>query len=320
MDSLQVSGFLQKLSFLHTVSKDQVFSYLSLLQARNYALSTVTAVERIIRKFVLTLAQQRQDIVIGDLAQATSQDIDSFVDSSRSKGLSPSTINTNLSVLKEFFDFLREQGQMQAQPVIRRRHRLFAPSTLPKPMAESDLIEFFKVIDSVRDRLIFLLMLRCGLRVSEVCHLTQSDVDFEAGTIRINNSKGQVDRIAYIAPDLEKSIRLWQARSSSTEYLFPSRKVKSAPLTRGDLGWLMNKYLRLASIKNHYSPHCLRHSFATQLLNAGVSLEVLKELMGHRSIQITLRYTKLYEVTKRLQYDQAMEKIERRQANLGGER
>jgi integrase/recombinase XerD len=128
-----------------------------------------------------------------------------------------------------------------------------------------------------------------------------------------------VDRIAYIAPDLEKSIRLWQARISSTEYLFPSRKVESAPLTRGDLGWLMNKYLRLTNIKSHYSPHCLRHSFATQLLNAGVSLEVLKELMGHRSIQITLRYTKLYESTKRQQYDEAMVKIERRQANLGGE-
>jgi integrase/recombinase XerD len=320
MDSLHASCFLQKLSFLHTVSKDQVFSYLNLLQARNYAHSTVSAVARIIRKFVLTLPQQRQDIVIDNLARATPQDIDSFIGSARSKGLSPSTINTNLSVLKEFFDFLREQGQMQLQPVIRRRHRLFAPSTLPKPVAELDLIEFFKVIDSVRDRLIFLLMLRCGLRVSEVCHLTWSDIDFEAGTIRINNSKGQVDRIAYIAPDLEKSLKLWQARTSLTEHLFPSRKVRSAPLTRGDLGWLMNKYLRLANIKIHYSPHCLRHSFATQLLNAGVSLEILKELMGHRSIQITLRYTKLYESTKRLQYDQAMEKIERRQANLGGER
>jgi site-specific recombinase XerD len=181
MDSLHVSRFLQKLSFLHTVSKHQVFTYLSLLQARNYAHSTVSAVARIIRKFVLTLPQQRQDIVTDNLARATSQDIDSFIDSARSKGLSPSTINTNLSVLKEFFDFLLEQGQMQAQPVIRRRHRLFAPFALPKPMAESDLIEFFKVIDSVRDRLIFLLMLRCGLRVSEVCHLTWSDIDFEAG-------------------------------------------------------------------------------------------------------------------------------------------
>jgi len=81
----------------------------------------------------------------------------------------------------------------------------------------------------------------------------------------------------------------------------------------------MKKYLRLAGIQSNYSAHCLRHTFATQLLNAGVSLEVLKELMGHRSIQMTLRYTKLYEATKRQQYDQAMARIENRQLRLGGE-
>jgi integrase/recombinase XerD len=79
----------------------------------------------------------------------------------------------------------------------------------------------------------------------------------------------------------------------------------------------MKKYLQQAALPRQYSPHCLRHTFATQLLNAGVSLEVLKELMGHRSIHITLRYTQLYDATKRHQYDQAMERIERRQAGLG---
>jgi hypothetical protein len=71
MDSLQVSHFLQKLSFLHTESKGQVTSYLNLLQARNYAHSTVTAVARIIREFVLTLPQQRQAIIFYNLAQYT---------------------------------------------------------------------------------------------------------------------------------------------------------------------------------------------------------------------------------------------------------
>ena len=66
-----------------------------------------------------------------------------------------------------------------------------------------------------------------------------------------------------------------------------------------------------------YSPPCLRHTFATQLLYAGVSLEVFKESMGHRSIHITLRYTQLYDATKRHQYDQALERIEKRQAGLG---
>jgi site-specific recombinase XerD len=76
----------------------------------------------------------------------------------------------------------------------------------------------------------------------------------------------------------------------------------------------MAKYLQLAGIERHYSCHSLRHTFATQLLNAGVPLEVLKELMGHRSLQMTLCYTQLYDATKRQQYHQAMEKIEKRQA------
>jgi site-specific recombinase XerD len=59
---------------------------------------------------------------------------------------------------------------------------------------------------------------------------------------------------------------------------------------------LMDQYLGAASLPRHYSPHCLRHTFATQLLNAGVPLEVLKELMGHHSIHITLRYTQLYDL------------------------
>lgn len=317
MDSLRSSRLLQRLSSLGSASKDQLTSYLTLLEARNYAQGTLDAVVTVIKRFLLHLPESRLPAISDDLTQTTASDMDSFVSAASAKGLSPSTINISLSVLKEFFDFLREDGRIEVQPVIRRRHRLFAPTTLPKPVAEDDLIRFFKVIDSYRDRLIFLLMLRCGLRVSEVCRLTWQSIDFQASTIRINNGKGQADRIAYISPDLEKALDLWHERGSQSEYLFPSRKVRLAPLGRREINCLMSKYLRLARITKRYSPHCLRHTFATQLLNAGVSLEVLKELMGHHSIQMTLRYTQLYESTKRQQYDQAMENIERRQANLG---
>ena len=80
---------------------------------------------------------------------------------------------------------------------------------------------------------------------------------------------------------------------------------------------LMDQYLAAAGLAHHYSPHCLRHTFATHLLNAGVSLEVLKELMGHHSIQLTLRYAQLYDATKKQQYDQAMAQVTQRQAVRG---
>ena len=75
----------------------------------------------------------------------------------------------------------------------------------------------------------------------------------------------------------------------------------------------MLRYLPLAGITKRYGPHALRHTFATQLLNAGASLEVVKELMGHRSLQMTLRYTQLYDRTKRAQYDHAMAQVEQQQ-------
>lgn len=318
MDGQLPSRLIQRLSLLEETSKSQLIAYLRLLQARHYAQATLDAIVIAVRSLVLALPDPRKTALADNLAQTTPSDIDCFIAAARARGLAASTINGHLSMLKELFDFLREDGHMQTQPVIRRRHRLPTPTTLPKPIAEVDLITFFKVIDSVRDRLLFLLMLRCGLRVSEACSLTWDDVDLQAASIRINNGKGQVDRVVYIAPDVEQALQLWQARGTPSPYLFPSRRRHAAPILRGDVHWQMKKYLRLAGIQANYSAHGLRHTFATQLLNAGVSLEVLRELMGHRSIQMTLRYTKLYEATKRRQYDEAMARIEQRQLRIGG--
>jgi site-specific recombinase XerD len=159
-------------------------------------------------------------------------------------------------------------------------------------------------------------MLRCGLRVSEVSSLPWSAIDFAQGTLRIDNSKGHVDRVVDLSPDVAKALRQWLGlQVAQARYVFPSRITRKggAPLSVRQMRNRMTYYLKLAGIMKAYSPHSLRHTFATQLLNAGASLEVVKELMGHRSIQATLRYTQLYDRTKRAQYDQAMAHVEQRQ-------
>jgi site-specific recombinase XerD len=187
-------------------------------------------------------------------------------------------------------------------------------------MAEDEVVAFFRVIDALRDRTMFLLMLRCGLRVGEVSSLPWAAIDFTQGTVRIDNGKGQVDRVVYLALDVAKALRQWQQRQGTTvPAVFPSWMTRKGglPLSARQIRNRMTCYLKLAGITKVYSPHSLRHTFATQLLNAGAALEVVKELMGHRSLDVTLRYTQLYDRTKRAQYDQAMAQVEKHQGLQG---
>ena len=321
MPSPQAPALAARLTFLSAAAQDQVQRYLQVLIARQYAHGTIEAVSAVFKRLFRHLPPPRQALLAADLAKVSAQDITDFVRLAQGAGLAPSTINLSLSVLTEFFDFLREEGLMKVQPISKRRHRLLAPTTLPKPMPEADLVTFFKAIDSTRDRLLFLLMLRCGLRVSEACALTWDAFDLASETIRIDNGKGQVDRIVYLSSDVSRGLKAWRARRPTSPFLFPSRKVEGMPIGRRNVFQMMKKYLRAAGITHSYSPHCLRHTFATHLLNAGVTLEVLKELMGHRSIQNTIKYTQLYEATKRGQYNAAMERVERQPlSRVGGAR
>jgi site-specific recombinase XerD len=142
-------------------------------------------------------------------------------------------------------------------------------------------------------------------------------VDLQAGTVRINHGKGQVDRLVYVSADVAQAFQRWRRYHAPGCYVFPSPQRRRAHLFRSMINRLMDQYLAAAGLTPHYSPHCLRHTFATHLLNAGVPLEVLKELLGHHSLHQTLRYAQLYDTTKRQQYDRAMAAITQRHA-LGG--
>ena len=317
MDCPVFAQYQPTLSRFSGPNQHRILRYLAGLAARQYADTTLSAVVTTLNVLLRHLPGRRQVVLTDDITRTTTQDITDFITAAQSAGLAPTTINTKLSILTSFFEHLREEGQMTHQPVWRRRHRLLTPTVLPKPMPDTDLIAFFQVIDSVRDRLIFLLMLRCGLRVSEVCALSWDAIDRSAGTVRITRGKGQVDRIVYLSPDVTQALQVWRHHHTPGRYLFPSRTRTKDHLSRFQINVLMEQYLGAAGLTRHYSPHCLRHTFATQLLNAGVPLEVLKELMGHHSIQITLRYTQLYDATKRHQYEQAMTKITQRQTGSG---
>ena len=112
MGCLLPSRLIQRLSFLELLSKNQLIAYLSLLQARNYAKSTLEAIVIAVRSLVISLPDQRKTAVADNLAQTTAADIDCLINAARSRGLAASTINGHLSMLAELFDFLREDCQM----------------------------------------------------------------------------------------------------------------------------------------------------------------------------------------------------------------
>ena len=314
--ALQEFPQLKQLPSVSRQNHHMIVAYLAYLRARHYGHAMQEGTLRALKSFVGLLPEARQTTLAHDLTQTTATDVDAWIEAAFRHPLAPSTVATRLRLLQGFFAFLHEQGAIAQSPIRLPRHHILVPQDLPRPMAEDEVVAFFRVIDAVRDRTMFLLMLRCGLRVSEVSGLVWAALDFVQGTVRIDDSKGHVDRVVYLAPDVAKALRQWQRlQSAPAAYVFPSRVSRKGglPLRVRQIQNCMTRYLRLAGSTKHYSPHALRHTFATQMLNAGASLEVVKELMGHRSLDVTLRYTQLYDRTKRAQYDQAMRHIATRQ-------
>jgi site-specific recombinase XerD len=318
--ALQEFPQLNRLHFFSTQNQGLVADYLAHLRARHYAPAMQEATLRALKSFAVLMPEARQAVLYADLTQTTPGDIDAWIDASFRQQLAPGTVATRLRVMQGVFAFLCDQGYVSQSPIRLPRHDILVPQDLPRPMAEEEVIAFFRVIDVLRDRTMFLLMLRCGFRISEVSHLSWAALDLAQGTIRIDHSKGQVDRLVYLAPDVAKALRQWhRLQAAEVRDVFPSRLTRKGgmPLSARQIRNRMTCYLKLAGITKAYSPHSLRHTFATQLLNAGASLEVVKELMGHRSLDVTLRYTQLYDRTKRAQYDQAMAQVETRQGFQG---
>jgi site-specific recombinase XerD len=318
MDALHHSPDLRQRAFLGQPSREVVAHDLTMLQARHDAPKTIPATIGTLKAFCARRPPAHQLRVCGDITQTTADDLDRWRDVAHHHGLAPSTINTILNARHRVFAFWQEQGQLTHQPMSRRRHQVFVPQTLPTPMAQADLSHVCQVIDALHDRTLFLLMLRCGLRVGEVSALAWSASAGEARSIRIDHGTGQVDRVVYDAPDVEHALRPWRRlQPADLQDVFPSPLTPGSPLSVRTIQRLMARYLTDAHIAAPYSPHALRQTFATHLLKAGAPLEVGKALMGHRSIRMTLRDTQLYEATKRRQYDQAMAHIEPRSALKG---
>ena len=297
-------------SGLHPQDIPLVETYRRHLRTRRYAHKTILACLRAVWRFLKTQAENSPV----RLTQITSRHIDRYLETCQDQGLSPRTINHYLVLLSKCFSFLVDQGQLSSNPIHPPKHRLMMPRLLPKPMASRHVQGFFSHISRPDDRAMFLLMLRCGLRVGEVARLRLEAFDFEHHTVRIDDGKGGIDRVGYLSQDVEAALQAWLSlRDEHILWMFYSQRsfYENRPISVRMIQRRMELLLQKAGLSHlGYSPHTLRHTFATQLVQAGIGLLTLQELMRHRNLAQTLQYVRLYEEDKRNDYHQAMNKIQ----------
>jgi len=171
------------------------------------------------------------------------------------------------------------------------------PKTLPKVLTMQEVLALFTAIKSPKYKAILAVAYGAGLRVSEVCALKPADIDSQRMLIHVRGGKGNKDRYVLLGETMLTLLREYsQTARRKGEYLFPGQKTQN-PITTSSIRHVLKKVATKAGLSKKITPHTLRHSFATHLLETGYDLRVVQTLLGHTSIQTTQRYT---HITDRL--------------------
>ena len=243
------------------------------------------------------------------LAEVTRKEIGAYVDHLLRKRRTPKTIMCHLQTIRLFFDYLlNEEGRSILNPVIRISLRL--PKPLPRHLKDDQVRRFFDGITDLRDRAMFMLMLRCGLRVQEVAELTVDAIEYDRRQIFVFHGKGAKDRVVYMSEDARSALLAYLAkRSSKARGLFLVQKgpMRGKPLSVRGIQKRIEYYARKSSLD--VSCHRLRHTMATQLLNADAGLPTIQDLLGHGQITTTQRYCQVANLKVQRDYYKAMQLV-----------
>ena len=242
------------------------------LCTRNYSPYTVENYSRDLRLFFTPLAKEPQAV--------SWRDIDAFIAQQHQAQLAAATINRRLNALKHFFDYLVMERQTLAMNPVKPSHFLRRGRPLPKHLSQDQVRTLFAHITHPMDHALGLLMLRCGLRVSEVARLRLGDIDWEQTSLRIDQGKGCKDRIVYLSTDALAALRTCLALRPAVvpdDGVFWNQKRPHRALSTKGIQKKMERYAKAAGIKA--SCHSLRHTFASNLLEAGAEVISIKELL-----------------------------------------
>jgi site-specific recombinase XerD len=278
------------------------------LKRRNYSPHTLKYYLNVIRQFVLWLNVP--------LEQADVDNIEDYIDYLHQKRLQPASINLYLAIIRVFYNYLKYEEKIEIVNPVKANCRLRVPKPLPRALREEQIDSFFDVIKSKRDWAMFRLMLRCGLRVEEVANLTLGDIDLKQKKIMVVDGKGGKGRVVYISDDAAEGLTAYLKQRAHLRakkvFLVEKGDYKGQPISVRGIQKRMEYYAKKTGLK--ISCHHLRHTMATQLLNADAQVESIQDLLGHNWITTTERYCKVSNVKVKRDYFNAMEKILKRPA------
>ncbi len=272
--------------------KNRFFSYIE--YQKRYSAHTLTSYKNDLDQLEKYLDENYEET----LDEVTYPMIRSWVVSLIEQDYSTTSIHRKISCIKAFYNYLQKSEYISRNPA-RNVQLPKNPKKLPVFLTESqthhllDEISFPDNFEGIRDQAILELLYSTGVRVSELVNLDEDDVDFSSGTIKVTG-KRKKQRIIPVSERLLRIIKKYQQEKSiqfenTLTYLFVNnngKRVYAKLVYR-----IVNKYLKQVSTAEKKSPHVLRHTFATHMLNNGADINAIKELLGHASLSATQVYT-----------------------------
>jgi site-specific recombinase XerD len=279
---------------------EPIARYRRFLKRRNYSVHTVKNYINVLGHFSAWLQIP--------IERATSKETDAYMDHLLRRRKKPKTINCHFGCIHAFYDYLIEDEGMPLANPVKKNYRLRLPRPLPKHLRDAQVEALFNEINDTRDRAMFMLMLRCGLRVEEVARLTTDAIQYRSRQLYVFNGKGSKDRVVYLSEDALSALKTYmqKRRWLREKRVFLVRKgpLRGKPISVRGIQKRIEHYTHKAGIEA--SCHHLRHTMATQLLNADADLVTIQDLLGHSRITTTQCYCRVSNLKVQRDYYKAI--------------
>ncbi len=269
--------------------KNKFITYLS--SEKRFSEHTVKSYTTDLTQFTSFLADEFQ--IVDDINEIRFQIIRTWIASLLEKGVSPRSVNRKISTLKSYFKFLIREGVIVENPmmkVVAPKSKKRLPVFIEEDQIESLLneVRFEEGFIGERNKLIIELFYVTGIRLSELINIKISDIDFQNQLIKVLGKRNK-ERLIPLSSSMVGELRSFIEKNQQNQFLFTNLDGKR--LYAKLVYRLVNKYIGEISSVNKKSPHILRHTFATHMLNNGADINAIKELLGHATLSATQVYT-----------------------------